>query len=149
MDKLDIMRAIKSRGFLAKDIAEKLGISVVAMSQRANKDNPTVKSLREVADIIGCDVRDLFYKVDEDGNIIEDEHQQQELFSQREEAKTLLPSNEPTDQAERTDGNLYTARDAAEHTIKFLSPQAAVETTTFCPHCGKKVRVGVVLLPEE
>lgn len=27
--------------------------------------------------------------------------------------------------------------------------QTTIQTTTFCPHCGKKVRVGVVLLPEE
>lgn len=26
--------------------------------------------------------------------------------------------------------------------------QPTVNTTTFCPHCGAKVRVGVVLLPE-
>lgn len=27
--------------------------------------------------------------------------------------------------------------------------QLTINTTTFCPHCGAKVRVGVVLLPEE
>ena len=27
--------------------------------------------------------------------------------------------------------------------------QPTVNTTAFCPHCGTKVRVGVVLLPEE
>jgi len=27
--------------------------------------------------------------------------------------------------------------------------QTTVNATTFCPHCGAKVRVGVVLLPEE
>lgn len=27
--------------------------------------------------------------------------------------------------------------------------QQTTQTSTFCPHCGKKVRVGVVLLPEE
>ena len=27
--------------------------------------------------------------------------------------------------------------------------QPTVNTTAFCPHCGAKVRVGVVLLPEE
>lgn len=27
--------------------------------------------------------------------------------------------------------------------------ESTVNTTTFCPHCGAKVRVGVVLLPEE
>ena len=27
--------------------------------------------------------------------------------------------------------------------------QSTINTTAFCPHCGAKVRVGVVLLPEE
>lgn len=27
--------------------------------------------------------------------------------------------------------------------------QFTINTSTFCPHCGAKVRVGVVLLPEE
>lgn len=27
--------------------------------------------------------------------------------------------------------------------------QPTINTTSFCPHCGAKVRVGVVLLPEE
>lgn len=27
--------------------------------------------------------------------------------------------------------------------------QQMMQTSTFCPHCGKKVRVGVVLLPEQ
>ena len=27
--------------------------------------------------------------------------------------------------------------------------QPTINTTAFCPHCGAKVRVGVVLLPEE
>ena len=27
--------------------------------------------------------------------------------------------------------------------------QLTINTSTFCPHCGAKVRVGVVLLPEE
>lgn len=27
--------------------------------------------------------------------------------------------------------------------------ESTINTTTFCPHCGAKVRVGVVLLPEE
>lgn len=139
MDKLDIMRAIKSRGFFAKDIAEKLGISVVAMSQRANKDNPTVKSLREVAEIIGCDVRDLFYKVDENGNIIEDEHQAQDLFSLE-----RLPNIE-----DKTDSLASQQKeDALPEAEETIAPLQQI-TATFCPHCGKRVRVGVVLLAEE
>ena len=35
-----------------------------------------------------------------------------------------------------------------ETTIKLPDEQPIVNTTTFCPHCGAKVRVGVVLLQE-
>ena len=141
MDKLDITRAIKSRGFMVKEVAEKLGISIVAMSQRANKDNPTVKSLREVAEVIGCDIRDLFYKVDENGNIIEDN---QSLLNRndQETQKTLLSSQSdlfPPQSPSETD----------DHSIKLPPAQDIMPVTTFCPHCGKRVRVGVVLLPEE
>lgn len=36
-----------------------------------------------------------------------------------------------------------------QRNIQPESTQATIQTSTFCPHCGKKVRVGVVLLPEE
>ena len=35
-----------------------------------------------------------------------------------------------------------------QENIQPESTQTAIQTSTFCPHCGKKVRVGVVLLPE-
>ena len=37
--------------------------------------------------------------------------------------------------------------DKKENTPENVQP--TVNTTAFCPHCGAKVRVGVVLLPEE
>ena len=37
--------------------------------------------------------------------------------------------------------------DEKENTKENVQP--TVNTTAFCPHCGAKVRVGVVLLPEE
>lgn len=36
-----------------------------------------------------------------------------------------------------------------QENIQPESARATIQTSTFCPHCGKKVRVGVVLLPEE
>lgn len=36
-----------------------------------------------------------------------------------------------------------------QENIQPESTQTTIQTSTFCPHCGKKVRVGVVLLPEE
>ena len=61
MKKLDMMRAIKERGFMAKDIADKLGITTVAMSLRTNAKNPRLDTMSQIAEIIGCDITDLFY----------------------------------------------------------------------------------------
>lgn len=70
MEKIDILRTIRAHGFMAKDIAEKLGITTVAMSQQIT-GNPRLETLRKTADAIGCNVRDFFYLVDENGNDIE------------------------------------------------------------------------------
>ena len=61
MKKLDMMRAIKEHGFMAKDVADKLGITTVAMSLRTNAKNPRLDTMVQIAEIIGCDITDLFY----------------------------------------------------------------------------------------
>ena len=149
MDKLDITRAIKSRGFMVKEVAEKLGISIVAMSQRANKDNPTVKSLREVANVIGCDIKDLFYRVDENGNLIEENQQSLSGASNGKAQGNALPLSKETVSQSSDPFSPLSPADIDEHIIKAPASQDVMPVTTFCPHCGKKVRVGVVLLPEE
>lgn len=49
----------------------------------------------------------------------------------------------PTDEEDNHD--LFTKSEA---TTSAESEDPNINTTTFCPHCGAKVRVGVVLLPE-
>lgn len=115
MDKLDIMRTIKERGLMAKDIAHKMGITHIAMSQRIN-GNPRLDTLRNLAEAIGCNIGDFFYPIEEG-------MPKEGLFAQKQQ---------PT-----------------EISTKLSDAQSTVNTTTFCPHCGAKVRVGVVLLPEE
>lgn len=55
MDKLDIMRTIKERGLMAKDIAQKMGVSNIALSNRIN-GNPRLDTLHNIAEAIGCNI---------------------------------------------------------------------------------------------
>ena len=48
--------------------------------------------------------------------------------------------------SDSTDTEVLGINDTA---VQLPDAEPAVNTTTFCPHCGAKVRVGVVLLPEE
>ena len=130
MKKLDMMRAIKERGFMAKDIADKLGITTVAMSLRTNAKNPRLDTMIQIAEVIGCDVTDLFYSEEE-------EEEENGLFTNQESDHTKdIPSNAPA----------YPVHENG--LVSENNSQQMTQTSTFCPHCGKKVRVGVVLLPE-
>lgn len=131
MKKLDIMRAIKEHGFMAKDVADKLGITTVAMSLRTNAKNPRLDTMVQIAEVIGCDVTDLFYSE-------EAEEEENGLFTNQESDHTKdIPSNAPA----------YPVHENG--LVSENNSQQMTQTSTFCPHCGKKVRVGVVLLPEE
>ena len=134
MKKLDMMRAIKERGFMAKDIADKLGITTVAMSLRTNAKNPRLDTMVQIAEVIGCDVTDLFYSEE----AAEEEEEENGLFTNQESDHTKdIPSNAPA----------YPVHENG--LVSENNSQQMTQTSTFCPHCGKKVRVGVVLLPEE
>ena len=56
---MDIKGEIKARGYTLIWVAEKMKISKGAISQIVN-GSPNVKTLRTIADIIGCKVGDFF-----------------------------------------------------------------------------------------
>jgi len=56
---MDIKGVIKEHGFTLVQVAEKMGITKGGISQIVN-GSPTVKTLRTIADIVGCKVGDFF-----------------------------------------------------------------------------------------
>ena len=161
MKKLEMMRAIKERGFMAKDVADKLGITTVAMSLRTNAKNPRLDTMVQIAEIIGCDVTDLFYPDPAE----EAERKKKEMEEEIEKNMKPMGMDVMKQIAERVPDMIggksgggvdwtnvenvnWTNVENAENGGK-NQQQQMIQTSTFCPHCGKKVRVGVVLLPEE
>ena len=229
MKKLDMMRAIKEHGFMAKDIADKLGITTVAMSWRTNAKNPRLDTMVQIAEVIGCDITDLFYPDPEEEaetQEIRDREMEQEIEKALEIAKDNKIPLEQTlrdltrraypsiteeelkewveaitkkkgivkfdmtprgqmgladlakleESKKKHEGETLNAdirgvlpEDFICKEVNFISEtpgeqayhvhenglvsennsQQMTQTSTFCPHCGKRVRVGVVLLPEE
>jgi len=123
MKQLDIKRALAERDMTQAELCKRTGILSQNMRTITN-GNPTLEKLIKVAEGIGCDITDLFYPVEEEV--------EQELVSQSSDPFSPL-----------------SPADIDEHIIKAPASQDVMPVTTFCPHCGKKVRVGVVLLPEE
>lgn len=56
---MDIKGVIKEHGFTLVEVAHQMNITKGGISQIVN-GSPTVKTLRTIADIIGCNVWDFF-----------------------------------------------------------------------------------------
>lgn len=57
---MEIKKVIKAKGFTLIEVAGKMGISKGGISQIVNGSNPNIKTLRAIAEIIGCKVGDFF-----------------------------------------------------------------------------------------
>lgn len=123
--KIDVRRAIKERFGTISAFAEQTGLRTQNIIQNIIKGNPSIKKLEDLCEKMGCDVTDLFYPINEAGD-----------ENNANEAQTFAESKQMESQPQ-TDNIQSNA-----------APVIQVQPA-FCPHCGKQVRVGVVLLPEE
>ena len=106
--------------------AEACGMSSQSMAQFLRNKSLTTASIYRIAMALDIDPRDMFFPNDEE--------------------ETTSSSLDKEKQVEKENAQ---ALDNDEHSIRVPDEQHVINTTTFCPHCGAKVRVGVVLLPEE
>lgn len=147
MKKLDIKRALREHNMTQVELCKKTGLLTQNMSPIIN-GNPTISKLFQIAEGIGCDITDLFYP------------DPAEEAAENEKKKEMEINMEPLgmDAMKQIAGripdvisgnircgvdwtNVENAENGGEN-----QQQQMIQTSTFCPHCGKKVRVGVVLL---
>ena len=153
MKKLDIKRALADHNMSQIDLCQKIGVAQQNMSAIVRSGNPTVAKLMQIAEGIGCDITDLFYP-----DPAEEAEKKEVPAETKGEGKTLnatLSGDLPEGFISR-DVKFVQQADESDpsypvHGNGLVSEkqQQMIQTSTFCPHCGKKVRVGVVLLPEE
>ena len=124
--KIDVRRAIKERFGTISAFCEKTGLRTQNVIQNIIKGNPSIKKLEELCEKMGCDVTDLFYPIDGVGN-----------ENNVDKSEAVADDNTPTTVQTQSEGGA----DAGSMPLMQANP-------VFCPHCGKQVRIGVVLLPE-
>lgn len=155
MKKLDIKRALREHHMTQVELCKRTGLLTQNMSPIIN-GNPTISKLFQVAEGIGCDITDLFYP-DPAEEAEEAERKKKEMEEEIEknikplgmDVMKQIASRVPDVIGGNSGGgvdwtNVENAENGGEN-----QQQMMIQTSTFCPHCGKKVRVGVVLLPEE
>ena len=112
-------------------------MSSQSMSQFLRNKSLTTNTIYRIATALDIDPRDMFFPTEEKNDLFSNADKKEQ------EGKTLNAA---------LGGDLpegVTCRD-----VKFVQEaeekqQQMIQTSTFCPHCGKKVRVGVVLLSGE
>ena len=124
--KIDVRRAIKERFGTVSAFAAHAGMHTQNVLQNVINGNPSIKKLEELCEKMGCDVTDLFYPIDgvEDENNVD-------------KSEAVADDNTPTTIQAQSES----MADAGAMPLMQANP-------VFCPHCGKQVRIGVVLLPE-
>lgn len=154
---LDVLRYLNEHDITLVKAAEATGVAQQNIKKSIG-NNPKTSTLLALAKGLGVDPREFFYDLDK-----KKEEENNEMKENVEET-VLLKKNEVTeDETEKqNDVEDPTQSDYAEEASNTEEEQPAdieekdkavtdniINTTTFCPHCGAKVRVGVVLLPEE
>ena len=56
---MNVKNVIKQRGYTIEQIAEKMGVTRVTLTQNLSR-NPTINTLQRIADAVGCKVGDFF-----------------------------------------------------------------------------------------
>lgn len=124
--KIDVRRAIKKRFGTVSAFAAHAGVHTQNVLQNLINGNPSIKKLEELCEKMGCDVTDLFYPIDEAGD----------------------GNNANKDEAVANNTTQTTTQTQNESVVNAASVPLMQANPVFCPHCGKQVRIGVVLLPE-
>lgn len=154
---LDVLRYLNEHDITLVKAAEATGVAQQNIKKSIG-NNPKTSTLLALAKGLGVDPRDFFYDLDEK------EEEEKNDIQKGDEKDLLLESPDITEDEtkDQNDVNNLTQSDYTEEKSDTEKAQPAdtvekdkavtdniINTTAFCPHCGAKVRVGVVLLPEE
>lgn len=142
---LDVLRYLNEHNITLVKAAEATGVAQQNIKKSIG-NNPKASTLLTLAKGLGVDPRVFFYDLDEKkmevtNNNLDDTSSSSDAYATKESPEVepnTIWYNSPSETNPLINGTAF----------KLQDEQPIVNTTTFCPHCGAKVRVGVVLLPE-
>lgn len=133
---INLRKLMQKLGLGTNAFAEKCGMSSQSMSQFLRNKSLTTNTIYRIAVALDIDPRDMFFPTDE----------KDDLFS-----NTDTKQNE-----EVSDADDKPAYSVHENGLVTENQQAGVmipassmmQAETFCPHCGTRVKLGVVMIQE-
>ena len=120
---LDILRYVKEHKIPMVKVAQAAGMTPQNIKKSIG-NNPKGDTITKIANGLGVHPSVFFYDKDEEKATTEGSEAKKE---------EQVAESEPAYQVHKNG-------------LVSENQQQMIQTSTFCPHCGKKVRVGVVLL---
>lgn len=127
---INLRKLMQKLGLGTNAFAEKCGMSSQSMSQFLRNKSLTTNTIYRIAVALDIDPRDMFFPTEE----------KDDLFSN-------VETNQNEEAAKAADKPAYPVHENG--LLSENQQQQMIQTSAFCPHCGKKVRVGVILMDEE
>lgn len=146
---INLRKLMQKLGLGTNAFAEKCGMSSQSMSQFLRNKSLTTNTIYRIATALDIDPREMFFPTEEKNDLFSNADKKEQ---EGETLSATLRGDLPEGFIER-DVNFVQQIAGSEpayqvHGNGLVSEnqQQMIQTSTFCPHCGKKVRVGVVLL---
>lgn len=133
---INLRKLMQKLGLGTNAFAEKCGMSSQSMSQFLRNKSLTTNTIYRIAVALDIDPRDMFFPTDE----------KDDLFSNTDTERNEEVSDTNDKPAYPIHGNgLITENQQAGVMIPVSS---MMQAETFCPHCGTRVKLGVVMIQE-
>lgn len=145
---INLRKLMQKLGLGTNAFAEKCGMSSQSMSQFLRNKSLTTNTIYRIATALDIDPRDMFFPTEEAAEKERKKKEMEEEINIKMKPLGMDVLKQIAGRVPDVMGGVYwTNVENAENGGE--NQQQMIQTSTFCPHCGKKVRVGVVLLPEE
>ena len=130
---INLRKLMHKLGLGTNAFAEKCGMSSQSMSQFLRNKSLTTNTIYRIATALDIDPREMFFPTDED-----------DLFSNAENKQNEEPAaDKPTYQIPQN--GLATEK---QQGVTMIPANCMMQAETFCPHCGTRVKLGVVMIQE-
>ena len=132
--KLNIAAALKQRNMTNRALAQRLNVTESAVTSYI-KRNPTINTLYDIADVLDCEVIDLFFPTEEAPALFSEE-EDPTLFSE-EEDPTLVPTPDLQPPTSPTPTSSSPSNEPPFSAIS--SPSHTPTLAISCPHCHRPI----------
>ena len=134
---INLRKLMQKLGLGTNAFAEKCGMSSQSMSQFLRNKSLTTNTIYRIAVALDIDPRDMFFPTEEKDDLFSNSETKQNEEAVESVDKPAYPVHE---------NGLVTENQQQMETMIPVSNMMQAET--FCPHCGTRVKLGVVMIQE-